>query len=72
MTAWQYNVVVTGIDCLIDVFSVPILAMLFCFYVQASGRVKLQDIQSDLIDVASTHLPFPLDDGNPYSPPRTS
>jgi len=72
MTDPQYYVLATGIDCLIDILSVPILAMLFCIYVQASGRVRLQDIQNDPIDLTSTHLPLPLDDGNPYSPPRTS
>lgn len=72
MTDLQYYAASTVIDCVTDILSVSVSAVLFCIYVQSSGREKLPDFPDEPIDVTSRLLPLPEDDGNPYSPPRTS
>ncbi|HUG66626.1 MAG TPA: hypothetical protein VMM76_02665, partial [Pirellulaceae bacterium] len=71
MTEFQYYAVATGIDSTLDVLSVPVLAILFCVYVHASGRQREQETPDKEIESSAAPVPF-LDDGNPYLPPRTS
>lgn len=69
MTDLQYSIGEIAIDSLLDILSVPILAILFCIYAEASGREKeLEAIIEEIVD-DGTRVPF--DNSNPYHPPST-
>jgi hypothetical protein len=72
MTDLQYYAGTTVIDCILDVIGLPIVAILFCVYVEAGGSKDESEEPSE----AETDFAPPLardarhsDDGNPYRPP---
>ncbi|MCB9941759.1 MAG: hypothetical protein H6823_26275 [Planctomycetaceae bacterium] len=69
MTDFQYSIGETVVDSLLDVLSVPVLAMLFCIFVQASGRETELEVVIEQIAEETPHAPF--DNSNPYHPPSS-